>query len=228
MKDNGGLSFTEPVFMDQLYEFIGNHPILSGAFVIVLIAWLGWEVARLGRKWRELDSLAAVRLINQDDAVVIDVSNSTDYAKGHIVGAINVTQSRIESGNKELLKLSERPVLIYCKNGQNSPAVANKLVTLGFTDVNVLAGGLAQWLADQQPISRAKGSGKAKDRSAQSKGKGGKKKKRDRSSKDGQAQASQEQPKDDQSSESPSQASESSDSGTRRGSKGKAADESAV
>lgn len=146
--------------MEQVYEFIGNHPILSGAFIILLIAWIGWEIARIGRKWRELDSLAAVRLINQDDAVVIDVSNSTDYAKGHIVGAMNVTQSRIESGNKELLKLRERPVLVYCKNGQNSPAVANKLVALGFTQVHVLAGGLAQWLADQQPVSRAKGSGK--------------------------------------------------------------------
>jgi rhodanese-related sulfurtransferase len=147
--------------MEQVYEFIGNHPILSGAFIILLIAWIGWEIARLGRKWRELDSLAAVRLINQDDAVIIDVSNSTDFAKGHIVGAINVTQSQIESGNRELLKLRERPVLVYCKNGQTSPAVANKLVALGFTQVHVLAGGLAQWLADQQPVSRAKGSGKA-------------------------------------------------------------------
>jgi len=147
--------------MEQVYEFIGNHPILSGAFVILLVAWLGWEIARLGRKWSELDSLAAVRLINQDDAVVIDVSNSTDFARGHIVGAINVTQSRIESGNKELLKLREKPVLVYCKNGQSSPAVANKLVALGFTQVNVLAGGMAQWLSDQQPVSRAKGSGKS-------------------------------------------------------------------
>jgi len=175
--------------MEQVYEFIGNHPVLSGAFIIVLIAWLGWEIARLGRKWRELDSLAAVRLMNQDDAVVIDVSSSTDFAKGHIVGAVNLTPSRIESGNKELLKLRERPILVYCKNGQSSPAVANKLVALGFTQVNVLAGGLTQWLNDQQPISRAKGSGKPKDRGGKGKIKGGKKKKRDQAG-DRQTQAS--------------------------------------
>lgn len=157
--------------MEQVFEFVGNHPVLSGAFIILFIAWLGWEVARLGRKWRELDSLAAVRLINQDDAAIIDISNSADYAKGHIVGAMHMPPTRIESGNKELLKLRERPLLIYCKNGQQSPAVANKLVKLEFTNINVLAGGLAQWLADQQPISRAKGASKSKDRTGSAKGK---------------------------------------------------------
>lgn len=208
--------------MEQVYEFISNHPVLSGAFIILLIAWLGWEIARLGRKWRELDSLAAVRLINQDDTVVIDVSNSTDYAKGHIVGAINVTQSRIESGNKELLKLSERPILVYCKNGQSSPAVANKLVALGFTQVNVLAGGLAQWLADQQPISRAKGSSKSKDRGSKGKNKPGKKKKRDRTqdSSDGQKQSREDKP-----ASNGSNAQASGDSNAPDAETGKAADD---
>ncbi|MEN1727434.1 MAG: rhodanese-like domain-containing protein [Pseudomonadota bacterium] len=162
--------------MQQVIEFIGNHPVLSGAFIILLIVWLGWEMARLGRKWRELDSQGAVRLINQDDSVILDVSNSADFAKGHIVGAIHMPPTRIEAGNKELLKYAERPVLVYCKNGQLSPQTAGKLVALGFTNVNVLMGGLAQWLADQQPISRAKGSGKSKPRGEkQKKGKKGKK-----------------------------------------------------
>ena len=215
--------------MEQTYQFIGNHPVLSGAFIILLIAWLGWEIARLGRKWRELDSLSAVRLINQDDAVVIDVSNSTDFAKGHIVGAMNVTQSRIESGNKELLKLRERPVLVYCKNGQSSPAVANKLVALGFTQVNVLAGGLSQWVADQQPISRAKGAGKSKERSAKDKGKkkGGKKNKRDQSG-DGQPRTGQKPSSEVRSSAEASQNPEASESASRTGSRESTRDENAV
>ncbi|AKS41971.1 rhodanese-like domain-containing protein [Wenzhouxiangella marina] len=148
--------------MQQVLEFAGNHPILSAAFVLVLVAWLAYEVARLGRKWRELDTLAAVRLINQDDTVVIDVSNSSDFSKGHIIGALNMPPTRIEAGNKELLKWRERPVLLYCKNNQVAPQMANRLVKLEFSNVNVLAGGLSQWLADQQPVSRAKGSGSNK------------------------------------------------------------------
>ncbi|MGY6630641.1 MAG: rhodanese-like domain-containing protein [Wenzhouxiangella sp.] len=149
--------------MDQLFEFIRENLLLSGMFFVVLAAWLTWEVARLARKWREVGTLEAVRLINQD-ALVLDVSNSADHAKGHIIGALHMPPSRIEAGNQQLLKYREQPVLVYCKNNQVAPQMANKLVGLGFQQVNVLAGGMAQWQADSQPVSRAKGSGKKKDK----------------------------------------------------------------
>lgn len=147
--------------MEQLFEFIGNHPILTGALGVAVIALLAYEISRLARKWRELGTLEAVRLINREDPVVLDVSNSTDYAKGHIQGALHMPPSRIESGNQQLLKYRERPVLVYCRNNQVAPQMATRLVKLGFSNVNVLAGGLTQWITDQQPVTRQKGAGKA-------------------------------------------------------------------
>lgn len=152
--------------MEQILEFIGNHPILTGLFAVVLAAWIAWELARLARKWREIGTREAVRLINRDDALVLDVSNSADHAAGHIIGAMHMPPSRIEAGDQKLLKHKDDPVLVYCKNGQVSPQMANKLVKLGFSNVHVLSGGLTQWISDQQPVSRhkAKSSGKKKDR----------------------------------------------------------------
>ena len=114
------------------------------------------------------------------DPVVIDVSNSTDYAKGHIRGAMHMPPSRIESGNQELLKHRERPVLIYCRNNQVAPQMAGRLVKLGFTNVNVLAGGLSQWISDQQPVSRPKGAAKSDGGKGKGKGKRDKKAKGDK------------------------------------------------
>lgn len=142
--------------MDQFIEFIGNNLLLSGLFVAVVVAWLAWEAARLGRKWKELGTLEAVRLINREDPLIIDVSNSTDFAKGHINGAVHMPPSRIEAGNQQLLKHKERPVLVYCQRGQVSPQMANRLVKLGFERVHALAGGLTQWVSDNQPVSRHK------------------------------------------------------------------------
>jgi len=142
--------------MDQFIEFIGNNLMLSGLFVAVLIAWLAWEVARLGRKWQELGTLGAVRLINREEPLILDVSNTTEYASGHINGAVHMPPSRIEAGNQQLLKQKDRPVLIYCQRGQISPQMANRLVKLGFEQVYALTGGLAQWTSDNQPISRHK------------------------------------------------------------------------
>jgi rhodanese-related sulfurtransferase len=155
--------------MQQFIEFIGNNMLLAGLFAVVLAAWITWELARLARKWREVGTREAVHLINREDALVLDVSNSTDHAAGHIIGASHMPPSRIESGNQQLLKQRERPVLLYCKNNQIAPQMANRLVKLGFTNVNVLAGGLTQWISDQQPVARQKGAGKKKDKSARRK-----------------------------------------------------------
>ncbi len=147
--------------MEQALEFIGNHPLLTGALGAAVVALLAYEVSRLFRKWKELGTLEAVQLLNREDPIVLDVSNSTDYAKGHIRGALHMPPSRIEAGNQQLLKHREQPLLVYCRNNQVAPQMASRLVKLGFTNVNVLAGGLTQWISDQQPVSRHKGAGKS-------------------------------------------------------------------
>jgi len=163
--------------MDQLLTFIGNHPILVGAFAVVLAALIATESARLTRRWKELDTNQAIMLINRKDPLIIDVSNSADYAKGHILNAENLPPSRIEAGNQKLQKSMDRPVLIYCKNGQVSPQMATRLARMGFQDVNLLSGGLAQWSSDQQPVTRGKDARKPRtqarpERGARKKSKG--------------------------------------------------------
>lgn len=140
--------------MDRFLEFVGNNLLMSGLFVAILVAWLAWEVARLGRKWKEIGTLEAVRLINREDPLILDVSNSTDFAKAHINGALHMPPSRIEAGNQQLLKQKERPLLVYCQRGQIAPQMATRLAKMGFTQVYMLSGGLTQWLSDNQPIAR--------------------------------------------------------------------------
>ena len=166
--------------MEQLFTFIAEHPILVGAFAVVLAALIATESARLTRKWKELDTAQAILLMNRRDPLILDVSNSSDFAKGHIMNAEHMPPSRIESGNARLLKQTSRPVLLYDKNGQVAPQMAKRLVQLGFEDVNVLRGGLAQWTSDQQPVTRGKsGKGGKSDKSGKS-GKSGKSERKDK------------------------------------------------
>ena len=146
--------------MEQFLTFIGSNPILSGAFAVVLAALIATESARWIRKWKELDTQQAILMMNRQDPLILDASNSADYAKGHILGAMHMPPSKLEAGNKELLKSVDRPILVYCKNGQVSPQMATRLTKMGFIEVYVLKGGLLQWAADKQPVSRGKQAGK--------------------------------------------------------------------
>lgn len=138
--------------MQQFFEFAGNHPILVGSFASVLLALIVTEMMRASRKFKVITSADAIRLINRENAAVIDLSASNDYAARHIVDAVNIAPSQLQASNKQLMKLKERPILLYCKTGQASHQNAGKLIALGFERVYVLRGGLTQWVQDQQPV----------------------------------------------------------------------------
>lgn len=141
--------------MDQLMEFAGNHPMLSSGFVLVLLALVWTEVARRRQGFNELTPAQAVPLINRENTLVMDISSSADFGKGHIIGARHVQPSRLDKPDPELAKLITRPILVVCKTGQSAQASAAKLVRMGAADVSVLKGGMAAWSADNYPVTRA-------------------------------------------------------------------------
>jgi len=51
------------------------------------------------------------RLINSNDAVVLDVRADAEYRKGHIVNAINIPQGQLQTELKSLDKYKERPII---------------------------------------------------------------------------------------------------------------------
>ncbi|MDX1555477.1 MAG: rhodanese-like domain-containing protein [Xanthomonadales bacterium] len=138
----------------QLMEFVGNHPYLTGGFVAVLGFWMFTEIKRKLQGFRELTPSQAVALINQNDAVVVDVSSQADYNKGHIVEAWHVSPSQLDGSDPRLAKLEGKAVLVVDKNGQTAGQAASRLLKLGAAEVAVLRGGMAQWINDQFPVTK--------------------------------------------------------------------------
>ena len=143
-------------FLHRLPEFIGNHTLLAMLFFSVLVAFIGSEVSRLFRGYRELTPGALTQLINRDSPLIVDLSSSQDFEKGHIPGARHVPLSQFDPENKDLAKAKELPVAVYCKNGQTSSTAAARLVKAGFKHVYWLGGGLASWRQADLPVSKRK------------------------------------------------------------------------
>ena len=136
--------------IDQLFEFVQNHPLLVGAFLLVLVAWLIYETRSASTN--AVTSTQATQLINREDAVVLDIRETKDFKAGHIAGARNIPQSNIESRMSELNKVKNQPIIVVCKQGQSSGVVQAKLAKAGFERVLKLKGGMAQWQADSLPV----------------------------------------------------------------------------
>lgn len=136
--------------IDQLFEFVQNHPLLVGAFLLVLIAWLIYETRSASSN--AVTSTQATQLINREDAVVLDIRESKDFKAGHIAGARNIPQGSIDSRMNELNKVKGQPIIVVCKHGQGAGVVQAKLAKAGFERVSKLKGGMAQWQADSLPV----------------------------------------------------------------------------
>ena len=141
---------------EELLAFAGRNPMLSIAFAGLTIAIIVTEIKHLFRGYKSLKPAELTRLINAGDAVVIDISASADFEKGHIVGSKNIVLSQLDPESKWLAKAKESPVALVCRNGMASAQAAAKLVKAGFTKVHWLDGGIASWQSADLPLARGK------------------------------------------------------------------------
>lgn len=135
--------------MEQVFEFIGNHLLLVGAFVALLALFIRNEMSRGGRS---VSAQELVDLVNKSDAVVLDVRDAKEFDAGHIVGAINVPHAQLESRMAELNNHKDKPIVIACKMGQHSGMAGALLGKAGFENVSRLTGGIMEWRNQNLPV----------------------------------------------------------------------------
>jgi rhodanese-related sulfurtransferase len=142
--------------MQQLLEYITHHPFLVGAAVLAALAVLAYELRARAQAFAALNSMQAVRLMNQG-ALVIDLRSKELFDAGHIVDARNVPAAELESQADSMKKWRERNVITYCDSGANGASAARTLTKLGFTKVFNLEGGLNAWVKDNLPLAKTAG-----------------------------------------------------------------------
>ena len=84
--------------MQEIMQFVGRHPILSIAWIALLVAVIVTTFKSLTSKVKVITRGEATRLINKEDAVVVDLRQRDDFRKGHIAGSINLLPSERQTG----------------------------------------------------------------------------------------------------------------------------------
>ena len=134
--------------MNQLIEFSINHWEMVAVFLAILAAVV-WVEMKGGAS--SLSPSAATTLMNNEDAVVVDLRPATEYRLGHITGAINIPASSLKDKLDTLEKHKKTPIILVCKTGMTAGASAKELQKAGF-DVFKLQGGITEWQASSLPL----------------------------------------------------------------------------
>ncbi len=96
----------------------------------------------------------AVRLINREKAVLIDVSEPEEYAKGHPNGARNVPLGKLD-GSKDLPSNKALPVVLVCPTGARASRAAALLRKAGYDKALTLSGGFNAWRKANLPVEKS-------------------------------------------------------------------------
>jgi rhodanese-related sulfurtransferase len=142
--------------MEQLFQFVGNHPFLFFAFGTVggLLIW-----SFFGEQLQGIQSVQpqeATLLINHEDAIVLDVREDSEFVQGHIINSLHIPLSGLSDKIKRLEKYRDRPIILSCASGSRSATAYHRLKKLGFEKVYNLRGGLMAWQSASFPLAKGK------------------------------------------------------------------------
>ena len=141
---------------DALIAFAAQSPILSSIFVVLTVALVYTEVARLFVGYKTVSPAQLTDLINRESALLVDVSAIAEFEKGHILGAKHVAMSQFDPENKLLAKAKELPVAVVCRSGVTASGAATRLHKAGFTRVYLLEGGINAWTQADLPLTKGR------------------------------------------------------------------------
>lgn len=113
-----------------------------------------WPIIQRARAGGSVTSTQAVQLINQQDAIVVDVRPLAAFQAGHIAQSRNIPLSELEQKAAKLPK--DKPIVVACDRGNIAMGAAARLRKSGLERVAVLEGGLNAWIQAGLPTSTKK------------------------------------------------------------------------
>jgi len=109
----------------------------------------------------QVQTATAKRFFDARAALFLDARDPAEYEKGHIPGAIRLTNAEAQNEPQRVksLPVEGRPVIAYCEGGacEASLELARFLLESGFRKVLVYMGGYPEWEAAGHPVERGSG-----------------------------------------------------------------------
>ena len=97
---------------------------------------------------REISVKDAMALKKQNANVVfLDVRDPNEFNLAKIAGAVTISRGFLE-GKVEAQVDRDKPIVVYCANGNRSVFATESLEAMGYKDVRSLAAGFNGWVAE--------------------------------------------------------------------------------
>jgi len=94
------------------------------------------------------------RMDEGEKFVLVDVREESEWAQGHLPGAIHLGKGIIERDVEERAPDTGAKVILYCGGGFRSALAADNLQKMGYTNVESMDGGWKGWIGAGLPTQK--------------------------------------------------------------------------
>jgi rhodanese-related sulfurtransferase len=127
--------------MDFVTQNIGLILLAIVSGVMLFMPSLGGRLSGV----RQVSAQEAVQLFNREDALILDVRESSEYHDGHIAKSRHVPLGKLKTELVALEKFKDRAIVAVCRSGSRSQRACGILKKAGFAKVHNLEGGIHAW-----------------------------------------------------------------------------------
>lgn len=111
-----------------------------------------WPLIQRRSQGATVNPNGAIALMNQEDALLLDVRSTDEYARGHVAQAKSVPTESLATRAAEFA--SSKSIVVMDADGKTAGKAAAALRTAGAARVVILDGGYAMWLAAGLPVKK--------------------------------------------------------------------------
>jgi rhodanese-related sulfurtransferase len=95
------------------------------------------------------------RLDAGEKFALVDVREESEWAAGHLPGAIHLGKGIIARDIEAQVPATDTKLVLYCGGGFRSALTADNLQKMGYTNVQSMDGGWKGWLSAGYPTSKS-------------------------------------------------------------------------
>ena len=116
----------------DFFNFVAQEWILVTILIVLIYLYVWRDRIKSGRP---VSPHEVTRLVNEGNAVIVDLREGAEFKAGHIVGSVNIPYAKLSKESTEVASHKGKTLILVDKLGQHAGAVGRLLGKEGFEEV---------------------------------------------------------------------------------------------